>query len=214
MKNIGKELVFILDRSGSMGGLEQATIDGFNEMLNKQKMKTGCATVTTVLFDDEYELLHDSENLCDVSPLTEKEYFVRGTTALLDAIGKTITMNKRLCKNSAGDCKTSKVLYVIITDGMENASVEYSYPQIEKMILEQKHKGWEFIFLGANMDAVKLAESIGIESNRAVTYKPDQEGIELNYSVVSEVVSSMRCSKPISDSWKDEIERDLEDRDE
>ena len=156
MKKNTTELVFILDRSGSMSGLESDTIGGYNGMLEKQKGIEGEAFVTTVLFDDQYEILHDHIDIRKVDPVSEKEYYVRGTTALLDAIGKTI--NK--IANAAG---SDKVLFVITTDGMENASREYDYEQVRKMIERQKEKGWEFIFLGANIDAAKTAGKCGIE---------------------------------------------------
>ena len=169
------ELVFILDRSGSMGGLESDTIGGYNSMLSKQKMeKTGKVSVTTVLFDDQYELLYNQVPIEKVSPMTEEEYYVRGSTALLDAIGKTVMQVK--ANQDKKEIK-DKVLFVIITDGMENASREYRVEQVKKLIEERKEKdNWEFLFLGANIDAIGAAQNIGIDSSRAVRFKSDKKG--------------------------------------
>lgn len=169
------ELVFILDRSGSMGGLESDTIGGYNSMLSKQKKeKTGKVSVTTVLFDDQYELLYNQVPIEKVSPMTEEEYYVRGSTALLDAIGKTVMQVK--ANQDKKEIK-DKVLFVIITDGMENASREYRADQIKKLIEERKEKNnWEFLFLGANIDAIGAAKDIGIDSSRAVRFKSDKKG--------------------------------------
>lgn len=213
MKKNLAELIFILDRSGSMSGLESDTIGGYNSMLRKQMDTEGEAFITTVLFDDEYELLHDRINLKGVRPITEKEYYVRGTTALLDAIGKSIQKIINVQKNTSEDEKAEKILFVITTDGLENASREYSYKKIKAMIENQKKKyGWEFIFLGANIDAASEAEKFGIDSNRAAQFHNDKEGIELNYKVVSEAISELRSSKTLSSDWKSSIDEDYKKR--
>ncbi len=213
MKKNLAELIFILDRSGSMSGLESDTIGGYNSMLKKQMDSAGEAFITTVLFDDEYELLHDRINLKGVRPITEKEYFVRGTTALLDAIGKSIQKIINVQRNTSEDEKSEKILFVITTDGLENASREYSYAKIKAMIEYQKSKyGWEFIFLGANIDAVSEAEKFGIDSSRAAQYHNDKEGIELNYKAVSDAICELRCSKTLSSDWKSSIDEDYKKR--
>lgn len=207
MKNNLTELVFILDRSGSMAGLESDTIGGFNGMLAKQRKEEGEAQVTTVLFDDAYEVLHDQADIKKVKPITEKEYFVRGCTALLDAVGKTIAKIKQAQKEADEDEKADKVLFVITTDGYENASKEYSYEKIRKMITKQTEKhGWEFLFLGANIDAVAEAEKVGIKADRAVSYCADSVGTNMNFDAVNSVACSMRREEEIDDNWKEEIE--------
>lgn len=213
MKKGLAELVFILDRSGSMSGLESDTIGGYNAMLEKQKKEQGEAVITTVLFDDKYELLHDRINLKGIEPITDKEYFVRGSTALLDAVGKTINKIGNVQKHTAEDQRAEHVMFVITTDGMENASREFSYEKIRQMIERQKSKyGWEFIFLGANIDAVAAAERFGISKDRASNYNADSEGTLLNYEVISETVSCMRSNRVISEDWKDRIEKDFKKR--
>ncbi|MDW7660907.1 MAG: hypothetical protein SCL54_05680, partial [Bacillota bacterium] len=173
----------------------------------------GEAFITTVLFDDEYELLHDRINLKGVRPITEKEYFVRGTTALLDAIGKSIQKIINVQRNTSEDEKAEKILFVITTDGLENASREYSYAKIKAMIEYQKSKyGWEFIFLGANIDAVSEAEKFGIDSSRAAQYHNDKEGIELNYKAVSDAICELRSNKTLSRDWKSSIDEDYKKR--
>jgi uncharacterized protein YegL len=213
MKKGLTELVFILDRSGSMSGLESDTIGGYNSLLEKQKKEDGQAIATTVLFDDKYELLHDRINLKDIQPITGKEYFVRGSTALLDAICHTINRIVYEHKQAREEDKAENVMFVITTDGMENSSREYSYKQINKMINYQKNEyNWEFIFLGANIDAVETAEKFGIARDRASNYCSDSEGTLLNYQVISETVSYMRENSKISKDWKDRIEEDLKKR--
>lgn len=213
MKKDLTELVFILDRSGSMSGLESDTIGGFNSMLQKQKEAEGEAVVTTVLFDDKYELLHDRINIQGVKPITDKEYFTRGYTAMLDAIGQTIHKIGTVQKNTAEEARAEKVLFVITTDGMENASREYSYDQIKSMIQRQKEKyGWEFLFLGANIDAVSEARKFGIDSSRAVQFHNDSAGIDLNYAVVSEAISYVRSNKAMKEDWKSQIDADFQKR--
>ena len=210
------ELVFILDRSGSMGGLESDTIGGFNSMLKKQQAQPGECRLTTVLFDDQYETLHDRIDIKAVSEITSQEYFVRGQTALLDAVGKTINKIGGVQKNTAEDYRAEKVLFVITTDGMENHSREFSYDKIKSMVEHQKSKyGWEFIFLGANIDAVDVASRFGIGRNRTQNYHNDSEGIALNYEAVSEAVCCLR-SAPLgvsfSDDWGAKIGADYKKR--
>ena len=213
MKENSTELVFILDRSGSMSGLETDTIGGFNSMLEKQKKESGEAFVTTVLFDDKYEVLHDRYDIKGVNLLTEKEYYVRGSTALLDAIGITINNIGKALSDTKEEDRPGKVLFVIITDGMENSSREFSYEKVKKMVEHQKSKySWDFIFLGANIDAIKTANSFGISADMATNFVSDSAGTQLNYKIVSEVVSSFRKGKNVDKSWKDEIEKDYKKR--
>jgi uncharacterized protein YegL len=210
MKTNLSELVFILDKSGSMSGLESDTIGGYNAMLKKQQEQPGVAIVTTVLFDDEYELLHDRINIKGIRPITEQEYFVGGCTALLDAIGKTIHKIGNAQRHTSEDQRADQVMFVITTDGMENASKEYSYKKIKAMVERQKEKyGWEFIFLGANIDAIATAASFGISADRAANYNADGEGTQLNYQAVSDVVSEIRANRPIKEDWKAQIDEDF-----
>lgn len=203
------ELVFILDRSGSMSGLESDTIGGFNAMLAKQVKAEGEAVVTTVLFDDKYELLHDRINIDAIAPITDKDYFVRGSTALLDAVGMTLQKIINVQKMTAQGQKADKVLFVITTDGLENASREYSYAVIRQMIEHQKKRyDWEFIFLGANIDAVGTAAKFGIEEDRAANFHADSHGTKLNYEVISDAVSSLRASRTLDKKWKSRIDDD------
>lgn len=217
MKKNLTEIVFILDRSGSMSGLEADTIGGFNSLLEKQKSEKekGDCIVSTMLFDDRREILHDRVTLDDIRPLTDKDYYVRGWTALLDAMGEAINHIRSVHKNLKDDKRPDKTMFIITTDGMENASSEYSYKDIKKLVEKQKKKhGWEFLFLGANIDAIEVAESVGISSDRAVNYKCDSVGTELNYRVLSTAVSKVRAcaccdTEPmLSPEWKEEIEAD------
>ncbi len=213
MKKGLTELVFILDRSGSMGGLESDTIGGYNALLEKQKSEAGEAIVTTVLFDDRYELLHNRINLKGIVPITEDDYFVRGSTALLDAVGKTISIIANAQRHTVEDERAEHVMFVITTDGMENASREYSYRKIKEMIeLEKEKYGWEFIFLGANIDALDTAQRFGINQDRATNYNADSEGTILNYEVISETVSNLRASAKIDKNWNKRIEDDFKKR--
>ena len=213
MKRNRTELVFILDKSGSMGGLEEDTIGGFNAMLKKQQKAEGEAFVTTVLFDDGYELLHDRIPIKEISPITEKDYEVGGMTALLDAIGFSIQKVVNIQKRTSEDERAEKVLFVITTDGMENASTEYTTDKIKAMIKHQKQKyGWDFMFLGANIDAISTAAKYGIDEDYAVDYHADHEGTQLNYEAVNEAVMNLRSGKSIDRSWKEEIERDYKRR--
>jgi len=216
MKTNLTELVFILDRSGSMGGLESDTIGGFNSMLTKQQAEPGECRITTVLFDNQYEVLHDRIDIQAVSQITDKEYFVRGNTALLDAIGRTINKIGGVQKNTAEDYRADKVLFVITTDGMENASREFDYDKIKLMIEQQKAKySWEFIFLGANIDAIDVANRFGVAKNRAQNFHNDSEGIALNYCVLSETVASFRAAPSgasLDDDWSADIQADYKKR--
>lgn len=213
MKKDLTELVFILDRSGSMGGLESDTIGGYNAMLKKQKEYEGEAIITTVLFDDELELLHDRINIKGIRPITEKEYFVRGTTALLDAMGKAMQKIINVQRNTIDELRAEKVLFVITTDGQENASQEYGYTQIKAMIEKQKKDyDWEFIFLGANIDATKEASKFGIDGDRVAQFHNDAIGIEMNYASVSEAITELRSSKNLSANWKKAVDEDYKKR--
>lgn len=208
------ELVFILDKSGSMAGLESDTIGGFNSMLAKQKEEPGEVIVTTVLFNDCYELLHDRTNIKGVRPISEKEYFVGGNTALLDAVGKTINKISNAQKHICEEQRANKVLFVIITDGMENSSREFDYGKIKEMIETQKKvHDWEFLFLGANIDAVSVAAKIGIRANRAANYHADGYGTRQNFETLSKVVTYMQENNGIPDDWKKTIDDDFENRD-
>lgn len=213
MKKDLTELVFILDRSGSMSGLEDDTIGGYNAMIEKQKKEPGEAIVTTVLFDNMYELLHDRISLRGIAPITDKEYYVRGTTALLDAVGITINKIVNAMKHTAENERAEHVMFIITTDGLENASREFSYEKVRGMIEHQKNKyGWEFIFLGANIDAIATAERFGISKDRATNYNADSTGTLLNYEVISETVSCMRANHKISGNWKKRIDEDFKNR--
>ncbi len=207
------EMVFILDRSGSMFGLEKDTIGGFNSMLEKQKNEQGEAFVTTILFDNDYKILHDRLDVNDVPEMTEKDYQVRGSTALIDAIGRTISHIANIHKYQKKEDVPVNTVFVIITDGMENASCIYSSEKVKKMIEHEKEKyGWEFIFLGANIDAVETARHFGIGSDRAIKYKSDSQGTRLNYEVVSDAVSCCRMNIPIKADWSARIDEDFNKR--
>ena len=213
MKKNLTELVFILDKSGSMSGLEKDTIGGFNSLLDQQRKVDGECVITTVLFDNRYELLHDRIDIRAVQPITGKEYFVGGSTALLDAIGRTIHKIDTAQKNTTEDYRAEKVMFVIITDGEENASRHYSSMQIRQMIQHQKERyGWEFIFLGANIDAVETAGRFGIDADRAVDYVPDGEGTELNFRMMSETVATFRECGAVPTACLDEIRKDMKKR--
>lgn len=207
------EMVFILDRSGSMYGLEKDTIGGFNSMLLKQKKEDGEAFVTTVLFDNEYQILHDRLPVKEVPEMTDNEYKPRGSTALIDAIGRTIRHIVNIHKYQRKEDVPANTIFVIITDGMENASHIYSSEKVKSMIEHEKEKyGWEFIFLGANIDAIETARHFGISSDRAVNYNCDSKGTRLNYEVVSDAVSCCRMSAPIQADWSQRIDEDYRNR--
>jgi uncharacterized protein YegL len=207
------ELVFILDRSGSMSGLEDVTIGGFNGMLAKQKAEEQAVNVTTVLFDDKVDIIHDRFPISIVQPLTEKDYYVRGCTALLDAVGESIRKIENVQEHLPEDHKASKVIFVITTDGHENSSRKFTYSEIKRMIEAKKEMGWEFLFLGANIDAVEEAAKLGINRNRAVTYENDSKGVALNYEVVGSTLrKAVACdeedmhTKIFDDDWAEAIE--------
>ena len=195
MKKGLTELVFILDRSGSMSGLESDTIGGFNGMLGKQKGEEGEANVTTVLFDDQIELIHDRFPIGIVQPLTNKDYYVRGCTALLDAVGSTVKKVENIQERLPEEMTAEKVIFVITTDGAENASQEYTANMVKKMIEKNQEKGWQFLFLGANIDAVEEAGKIGIRRTHAVSYKNDARGVQLNYETAGTIMSYMRTAQ-------------------
>ena len=207
------ELVFILDKSGSMGGLESDTIGGYNSFLKKQQKTKSDVRITTVLFDDKYELLHDRLDIKAVEPITDKDYFVEGSTALLDAVGKTIQKIDGTQQRSKKEYRADKVLFVITTDGMENASREYTYDKIKQMIEAKKEAGWEFIFLGSNIDAVEVAGHIGIAPNRSANHSTDAKGMDAMFASVSEVARKFSLSNgEIDDNWAKDIEDDYENR--
>ena len=198
MKKNLTEIVFILDRSGSMSGLEADTIGGFNTMIEKQRKADGEALVSTVLFDNMSEVIHDRVNIHDIKPMTDRDYTVRGCTALLDAIGGAIHHIGNVHKYARPEDVPEHTLFIITTDGMENASRFYSSDRVKQMIERQKAKyGWEFLFLGANIDAVETARHFGIGADRAVNYHSDSAGTQLNYEVLSEAISAVRCSAPL-----------------
>ncbi len=207
------ELVFILDRSGSMSGLESDTIGGFNSMIAKQKRQSGEALVSTVLFDNESVIIHDRLPLEKVPPMTEKEYFTRGCTALLDAVGGAIRHIGNIHKYARKEDVPEKTMFIITTDGYENASRRYDYDTVRRMIEHEKEKyGWEFLFLGANIDAAKEAARFGIDADRAVNYKCDKAGTELNYEVMSEAICCVRAAQPLGAGWKRRIDEDVKKR--
>ena len=213
MKKNLTELVFILDRSGSMAGLESDTIGGFNSMIEKQKRAEGDALVSTVLFDNFSEVIHDRVNIADIRPLTENEYSVRGCTALIDARGGAIHHIGNVHKYARPEDVPEHTLFVITTDGMENASRRYTLGEVKSMIERQKEKyGWEFLFLGANIDAIATAQGFGIGADRAVNYHSDGAGTQLNYEVLSDAISAVRCSAPLSSGWKTRIDEDFKRR--
>lgn len=207
------ELVFILDRSGSMSGLESDTIGGFNGMIEEQKKKDGKCFVTTVLFDHEILTLHDRLALEKIKKMTEKDYQVRGCTALLDAIGNSINHIGNIHRYARAEDVPENTVFVIITDGLENASREYSSDKVKKMIEEKKKKdGWEFLFIGANIDAVETASHIGISRDRAVNYHADSMGTDVVYATVSNAVSCVRQCAPLQADWSEEIDKDYKKR--
>ena len=213
MKKNLTEIVFILDRSGSMAGLEEDTIGGFNAMIQKQKAEPGEAYVSTVLFDNHREVIHDRVDIQKIQPMTRKDYYVRGCTALLDAVGKSIRHIANVHKYAREEDRPEKTLFVITTDGMENASREYSYERVRQMIEKERETyGWEFLFLGANIDAAKEAARFGITEDRAANYHADSEGTAVIYEAVSEAVCNVRASRPMSRDWKRNIDADYQKR--
>ncbi len=209
MKKNLTELVFILDKSGSMAGLETDTIGGFNGMIERQRNTEGEALISTVLFSDSSTVIHDRVDLRKVEPLTDRQYFVGGCTALVDAIGGAIHHIGNVHKYAREEDRPERTVFVITTDGMENASHRYTSDQVKAMVQRQKEKyGWEFLFLGANIDAVETASHFGIGADRAVTYCNDSQGQALNYAEVSEAVRSIRMQLPLQANWKSRIEAD------
>ena len=207
------EIVFILDRSGSMSGLEADTIGGFNSMIEKQKKAEGEALISTVLFDNTSEVIHDRVDVQSIKPMTDADYTVRGCTALLDAIGGAIHHIGNVHKYARAEDVPEHTLFVITTDGMENASRHYNAERVKQMIERQKARyGWEFLFLGANIDAVETARHFGIGADRAVNYHSDSEGTQLNYEVVSEAICAVRCNAPLGADWKKRIDEDYNAR--
>lgn len=206
------EMVFVLDRSGSMSGLAADTIGGFNELIEKQKKIEGDAYVTTVLFDHEYEVLHDHVALGEVAPLTDKEYFARGSTALLDAVGRTIDSVGARLAAAPEEERPEHVVFVITTDGMENASREYTAKQVREMVEHQQQKySWQFVFLGANMDAVSEARNLGISAKYAADFTPSHSGVRKMYSMaLDSVMSSKRTGVSLSADWKSALDTDEE----
>lgn len=212
-KNNITELVFILDRSGSMHGLEADTIGGFNSMIQQQKKEQGEVYVSTILFDNQSTVLHDRIRLKDVPDMTTEEYMVGGATALIDAIGGAIHHIRNIHKYARPEDVPTNTMFIITTDGQENASHMYSSAKVKKMIQKQKAKyGWEFLFIGANIDAVETAENFGIEKNRAVNYHADQTGTQVLYKALEKPVSAMRSGKGIQEDWCCEIAQDFENR--
>ena len=213
MKKNLTEIVFILDRSGSMAGLVDDTIGGFNSMIRRQKDEAGQAYVSTVLFDNYTEVIHDRLDIRKIRPLTRKEYYVRGCTALLDAVGQSIRHIGNVHKYAREEDRPGKTLSIITTDGMENASREYTYERVRKMIEHQREKyGWEFLFLGANMDAAREAARFGIEEDRAANYHADRQGTAVIYEAMSEAVCSVRADRPMSADWKRRVDEDYRKR--
>ena len=213
MKKNLTEIVFILDRSGSMAGLEGDTIGGFNAMIEKQKKEPGEALISTVLFDHESQVIHDRMDLQKIQPMTGKEYYVRGCTALLDAVGGAIHHIGNVHKYAREEDRPEKTLFVITTDGMENSSRKYSYKKIKEMIKRQKEKyGWEFLFLGANIDAAKEAARFGIDADCAADYHADSNGTAVIYEAMSEAVCGVRACKSMSAGWKKKVDEDYRNR--
>ena len=213
MKKNLTELVFILDRSGSMAGLEADTIGGFNAMIEKQRKEPGEAVISTVLFDNETEVIHDRVSLDRVPALTEKEYDVRGCTALLDAVGGAIHHIGNVHKYAREEDRPEKTLFVITTDGLENASRRYTYDKVKSMIERQRERyGWEFLFLGANIDAAREAARFGIRADCAADYHADSIGTEAVYESVCEAVCQVRRSAPLAADWKRKIDADFKGR--
>ena len=219
MKKGLTEIVFILDRSGSMSGLEADTIGGYNALIEKQKKEEGEAFVSTVLFDDECDVLYDRVSLSNIKPMTDKEYYVRGCTALLDAIGGAIHHIGNIHKYAREEDRPEKTLFIITTDGQENASRKYDYRKVKHMVERQREKfGWEFLFLGANIDAIDVAQRVGIRADRATNYHSDREGTAVNYESLGNAISSVRrckeadCMEKALSGWDEAIRIDYQKR--
>ena len=213
MKKNLTEIVFILDRSGSMGGLEEDTIGGFNAMIEKQKKEPGEAVISTVIFDNVSEVIHDRVDVQEIPLMTREDYWVRGCTALLDAVGDAIHHIGNVHKYAREEDRPEKTVFVITTDGMENASRRYNYHRVRKMIQRQKEEyGWEFLFLGANIDAAKEAARFGISEDRAADYHADSKGTSVIYETVGEAIRHVRTGKAMSSGWKARIDEDYRSR--
>ena len=213
MKKNLTEIVFILDRSGSMGGLEEDTIGGFNAMIEKQKKEPGEAVISTVIFDNVSEVIHDRVDVQQIPLMTREDYWVRGCTALLDAVGDAIHHIGNVHKYAREEDRPEKTISVITTDGMDNASRRYNYHRVRKMIQRQKEEyGWEFLFLGANIDAAKEAARFGISEDRAADYHADSKGTSLIYETVGEAIRHVRTGKAMSSGWKARIDEDYRSR--
>lgn len=213
MKNNVTELVFVLDRSGSMAGLESDTIGGFNALIEKQRKQDGKCYVSTVLFDNVAEVLHDRLELSEIKKMTEKDYSVRGCTALIDAIGGAIHHIGNIHKYARPEDVPEHTMFVITTDGQENASHQYTSDKVKQMIERQKEKyGWEFLFIGANIDAVETASRYGISKDRAVNYNADSQGTQVLYDTVAQAVCNVRASAPLSSDWGKNITEDFNKR--
>ena len=202
------ELIFILDRSGSMAGLESDTIGGFNATIADQQNVEGETRVTTILFDNFFEILHDRINLQDIAPITEKDYFVRGSTALYDAVAIGIQKIVNVQKQTKPEGRADKVIMVITTDGYENASRETNADMLHKMIDDCKKEGWEFLFLGADIDAQAAAGAIGIDSTRASNYVKDHKGVKVQYESLNVAIHEIRSGAPLSVNWKEKLDED------
>ena len=214
MKKNLTEIVFILDRSGSMAGLEKDTIGGFNSMIQKQKNEPGEALISTVLFDNEATVIHDRVDVQKIEPMTDRDYCVGGCTALLDAVGNAIHHIGNIHKYAREEDRPEKTLFVITTDGMENASHRYNYAKVKEMIRRQQQKyGWEFLFLGANIDAAREAARFGISEDRAANYHADTQGTSVIYDTVNDAIRQVRqCSAPLSANWKQKVDADYHNR--
>jgi uncharacterized protein YegL len=213
MKKDLVELVFILDRSGSMRGLESDTIGGFNNLLEKQRKEKGDAVISTVLFDHDFDVVHNRNDIQRVEPLTDKQYFVRGSTAMLDAIGRSILKIREVHRHLGPDNVPEKTMFVITTDGMENASRDFDWQTVKRLISEStENDGWEFVFLGANIDAAETAGRMGIRKERAANYVHDEHGTETNFNVLDREIAYLRSTKNLRESWKDDIDLDFKTR--
>ena len=206
------EIVFILDKSGSMAGLEKDTIGGFNALIEKQKQMEGEVTVTTVLFNHDYTLLHDRINIKGIVPLTEAHYSVSGTTALLDALGNSIKKMQHIQNATLKEAQPDKIIFVITTDGEENSSTQYNIQTIKKLISKQKELGWEFMFLGANIDAIQTASKMGLHENDAVDFIADSQGTKVIYESLSAQIYHLRANGKREENWKEAIEKDTKAR--
>lgn len=213
MKKDLTEIIFILDRSGSMSGLEEDTIGGYNALLKKQKAEPGEAIISTVLFNDRSTVLCDRHDIHHTEPMDKMDYSVSGCTALLDAVGRSINYIRKVHSHLSNEELPEKTIFIITTDGMENASSQFDYNQVKKMIEAQKaRKGWEFIFLGANIDSIDVARRFGIHADRTANYHSDRDGTQLNYDVLSEAITEVRLKKEVNPNWKKRIDDDYKNR--